>query len=48
MNAITDVEKGATQKDVAEKYGISTGLINDWMKKKDKIQKTIKSGKILH
>ena len=45
LNAITDVEKGATQKDVAEKYGISTGLINDWMKKKDKIQKTVKSGK---
>ena len=29
FNAITDVEKGATQKDVAVKYGISTGLIND-------------------
>ena len=45
FNAITDVEKGATQKDVAAKYRISTGLINDWVKKKDKIQKAVKSGK---
>ena len=45
MNAITDVEKGATQNVVAEKYSISPGLINDWIKKKDKIQKTVKSGK---
>ena len=42
--AIEDVEKGMSQKDAANKYEISTGLINDWIKKKDKIQKAIKSG----
>ena len=45
LNAITDVEKEATYKYVTEKYGISTGLINDWVKKIDKIQKAVKSGK---
>ena len=45
VNAIKDVSNGQSQKDVAAKYGISTGLMNDWIKNKDKILKAANSGK---
>ena len=43
--AIQDVLNGRKQKDVAAEYGISRGLMNDWMKNKEKYVKAAESGK---
>lgn len=44
-NAITEVENGRTQKVVADEYVITPGLINYWIKNKDKYSKAAKAGK---
>ena len=43
--AIQDVINGRKQKDVAAEYGISPGLMNDWIKNKEKYLKAAESGK---
>ena len=44
LKAITDVENGRKQTEVADEYGISPGLMNDWIKAKEKIRKAVDSG----
>ena len=44
--AITEVDKGAKKANVAARYGISRGLLSDWMQNRVDIFKAVSSGRV--
>ena len=42
--AITEVDKGAKKANVAAKYGITRGLLGDWIRNRVDIFKAVLSG----
>ena len=44
--AITEVDKGAKKANVATKYGISRGLLGDWIRNRVDIFKAVHSGRV--
>ena len=44
--AITEVDKGAKKANVAAKYGISRGLLGDWIRNRVDIFKAVNSGRV--
>ena len=44
--AITEVDKGAKKANVAARYGISRGLLGDWIRNRLDIFKAVSSGRV--
>ena len=44
--AITEIDKGAKKANVAAKYGISRGLLGDWLRNRADIFKAVNSGRV--